>query len=134
VTEIEAHQIENEGNKMEDNRGVGGRTPTAIVWSHVTFNDNNYSIGAITKTDGTYENFVIDEDDFERVEKRAWHIASAGYIGSDIKINGVRKVLYLHNFIMNRYEFDGKGTTKSVDHINGIPTDNRKANLDQCAL
>jgi len=47
------------------------------------------------------------------------------YIGS----TEGRRVLYLHNLVMNRLGFHGKGQTESVDHINRIGFDNRKENL-----
>jgi hypothetical protein len=45
------------------------------------------------------------------------------------KMGGVKKELYLHNFVMGRLIFPGKGATESIDHINGIGTDDRKVNL-----
>jgi hypothetical protein len=38
-------------------------------------------------------------------------------------------VLYLHNYVMNKLSFNGKGKFKTYDHINRIKTDNRIENL-----
>lgn len=74
--------------------------------------------------------FKIDKDDFEKIKARQWYaVTSCNYIGSHININGTRKILYLHNFIMNKLTFEGKGQKESVDHINRDGLDNRKCNL-----
>jgi hypothetical protein len=72
--------------------------------------------------------FKIDKDDLEKVKSRNW-FACSNYIGSNITINGVRKILYLHNFIMNNIVFPGRGAKSSIDHINRDGLDNRKENL-----
>lgn len=84
----------------------------------------------------TLELGVIDEEDLDKVLDIAkWNYSTAGgYVHTNIYIkddDGVkhRKKLYLHNFIMGKLDFPGKGTKKSVDHINRIGLDNRKANL-----
>ncbi len=119
----------------EDERGIGGRKSIPIEWIHKSYKDHEYKIGIITKTDGTTIKFVIDCDDYDRVNERSWHYigSGCGYIASTYKTEGIRKNIYLHNLIMNRLTFDGKGQTESVDHINGIGTDNRKANLRVCS-
>jgi len=74
--------------------------------------------------------FKIDKDDLEKVKSRQWFSATNGkYIGSHIVIEGRKKILYLHNFIMNRIIFPGKGTKNSIDHVNRDGLDNRKENL-----
>jgi hypothetical protein len=72
--------------------------------------------------------FKIDKDDLEKVKSRNW-FACSNYIGSNITIGGVRKILYLHNFIMNNIVFPGRGAKSSIDHINRDGLDNRKENL-----
>lgn len=118
---------------MEDKRGIGGRIATEILWSDIILNENKYSVGLITKMDDTVIYFVIDTEDKERVKARSWHYMASGYIGSSFKVGGQRKVMYLHNLIMNRLEFDGKGAEMTVDHINGNGLDNRKKNLRVCS-
>jgi len=72
--------------------------------------------------------YKIDKDDLEKVKSRNW-FACSNYIGSNITIGGVRKILYLHNFIMNNIVFPGRGAKSSIDHINRDGLDNRKENL-----
>jgi hypothetical protein len=72
--------------------------------------------------------FKIDKDDLDKVKSRNW-FACSNYIGSNITIRGVRKILYLHNFIMNNIVFPGRGAKSSIDHINRDSLDNRKENL-----
>ncbi len=117
---------------MEDTRGIGGKIATEILWYDISYNDQEYSVGLITRVDGTPVYFLIDKEDKENIQKRSWHYIASGYIGSTYRTGEMRKVLYLHNLVMNRLTFDGKGSELTVDHINGIGLDNRKANLRVC--
>jgi hypothetical protein len=84
---------------------------------------DNYVVGEILhKSQSVY--FVFDSEYFDEVKKYNWCLSS-DYIGTHIK----KKVLYLHNLIMNKLTFEGKGQKETVDHINRNPLDNRKCNL-----
>ena len=108
-----------------ETRGKGGRKPTDILYEDV---DDH--IEGMILSNGSIFRFKIDKDDFEKVQTRNWYIATGGkYVGSYICINGVSKILYLHNFIMNKLTFEGRGQKESVDHINRDGLDNRKSNL-----
>jgi len=113
---------ENEGRKRAPG---GGRKGTPIIYKEV----DDYVEGTIISK-GNPLIFKIDKEDFEKVNSRQWYAASGGYyVACHISINGVRKFLYMHNFVMNRLTFPGKGTIESVDHINRNGLDNRKSNL-----
>ena len=74
--------------------------------------------------------FFIDREDLEEVQKHNWYTVTGGkYIGTGVFVEGKKKTLYLHNFVMKRFEFAGKGTLESIDHINRNGLDNRKVNL-----
>lgn len=88
-----------------------------------------YMKGTIV-SNGSELDFLFDIDDFERVKERTWFASTGGkYVSCHLYVNNKRKMLALHNFIMNRFEFLGKGAKESVDHINRNGLDNRKCNL-----
>lgn len=102
-----------------------GRKPNPI-----TYNELEDSIECIVSFNKNPLKFYIDKDDLDRVKARNWHSATNGkYIGCYVKDNGKIKVLYLHNFIMNKLDFPGRGASQSIDHINRNGLDNRKSNL-----
>jgi hypothetical protein len=113
---------------MTSREGIGGRYPGLIHYRDVIYNNKEYIVGTIMFKKNMIE-FVIDKDDFDKIKDRPWHYTSNNYISSSITINSIRKQLYLHNVIMNRTEFPGKGASESVDHINRNGLDNRKENL-----
>lgn len=108
-----------------ETRGKGGRKANDILYEDV---DDHIEGMIISK--GDIVRFKIDKDDFDKIQNRNWYISTRGkYVASHITINGSHKILYLHNFIMNKLTFEGKGQKESVDHINRDGLDNRKCNL-----
>lgn len=106
-----------------------GRKPGIIDYKFVSYNNKEYVVGIIQHK-GADVKFVVDKEDFEKVEKRPWHLSAGKYIGSTFYLDGgVKYELYLHNLIMNRNAFNGKGARESIDHINRNGLDNRKENL-----
>ncbi len=69
---------------------------------------------------------IVDEEDFDELNKHSWHL-NAGYAIRNIRITpgrkGKHKSLLLHRVVAN--------TPKDLltDHINGNKLDNRKCNL-----
>ena len=63
--------------------------------------------------------FIIDLDDFEKVNKYNWSINDAGYVWCSS-----RKIGFLHRFILNL-----KNKEVMIDHIDRSPLNNRKNNL-----
>jgi hypothetical protein len=105
-----------------------GRPSAGIDWIDVSYNSCNYVVGIISHKDA-YIKCIIDSNDKEKVSKHNWCVVGGEYIGRFVKHDSVRKTQYLHNYIMDIDTYDGKGQTKSIDHINGIGFDNRKSNL-----
>jgi len=106
-----------------------GRKPGMINYKCVIYNNKEYIVGLIQHNENDVE-FVLDGEDFPKVENRPWHLSSGKYIASTFYLDGgIKLELYLHNLIMNRITFDGKGQKESVDHINRNGLDNRKENL-----
>jgi hypothetical protein len=107
--------------------GGSGRPANEILYREVVYNQKMYVVGTLDSIK-TEKQFIIDKDDFAVVSQYSWHITN-GYISTTVEHGGKRKPLYLHNLIMKRDAFNGKGQTESVDHINRKGCDNRKENL-----
>lgn len=108
-----------------------GRLPGIVNYKFITLNAKDYVVGTV-KYNGEDIDFVFDRDDYEKVNERAWHVSSDSYIGSTFYTNDDvknKKELYMHNLVMGRLEYPGKGAKETVDHINRIGFDNRKENL-----
>lgn len=105
-----------------------GRKPKEIIYKEVLYNNNYYIVGCIS-TNKDIIKFLIDKDDFPKIKDMSWHYISKSYVSHSVNVSNKRKELYLHNLIMNRTEYPGKGSYESVDHINRIGLDNRKDNL-----
>jgi hypothetical protein len=116
---------------MEKERGIGGRKPIEVEYISITYNEKNYVVGLIQKCDGTKLPFVFDQEDEICVKTRNWHSAVRDtYVASSLTTTDeAKKAMYLHNLVMNKLDFEGKGSVESVDHIDGNGFDNRKANL-----
>jgi len=74
---------------------------------------------------------LVDDEDYDFLMQWKWCacVRENGYIRAmrrSKKNNGIRKSIYMHREIMPVPD------DKSVDHINGNPLDNRKANLRIC--
>lgn len=113
----------------ETPRGKGGRKANPIEWRDETMDGNPCVIGKIVSKDRTLE-ILIDKEDEQKVKPRQWFAITGGsYVACNININNEKKNLYLHNLIMNKFTFEGKGQKETVDHINRNGLDNRKCNL-----
>ena len=81
---------------------------------------SNNGIEAIINISGI--DVVIDSEDLEKIQTRAWQNSGNNYF----KTNYKNKNLYLHRFIM------GEPEGFAIDHINHNKLDNRKSNLRIC--
>jgi hypothetical protein len=96
----------------------------------VKFTEMEDHICGTVMHNGNPLNFKFDKEDLSNVKTRQWYAVTDGkYIACSINIENVRKLLYLHNFVMNRIVFPGRGAKQSIDHINRDGLDNRKQNL-----
>jgi hypothetical protein len=67
---------------------------------------------------------IADTDEYQRLSKYSWCISKTGYAVANIK----GKVTKMHRYILAEQICSGL----VVDHKNGNPLDNRKANLRVC--
>ena len=71
----------------------------------------------VTNKKGEIKYFLVDREDFDRVNEYKWRIDARSYVRKGFGI-------FLHRFIMGIIE-----PKMVVDHVNGDKLDNRKANL-----
>lgn len=69
---------------------------------------------------------LVDDEDFEQLNKWRWHTDNKGYVCRRVRADGKKLVVYMHREIMLTPD------NLVTDHINGIVTDNRKHNLRIC--
>jgi len=70
---------------------------------------------------------IVDEDDYERLNKLSWQVSSRGYANRRVYLKGNQySTLIMHREIMQPPD------DMQVDHINGNKLDNRKQNLRIC--
>ena len=108
--------------------GAKGRPPREVIYKDVSYKDKTYIVGHVSSK-GDIVHFIIDEEDYDEVSKYSWHVTAKNYISTSYNHDDKHKTLYLHNLIMKRDAFLGKGQVESVDHINRNGFDNRKENL-----
>jgi hypothetical protein len=108
-----------------ETKSIAGRKPNPIV-----YNELEDCVECIVSYNRIPVKFFIDKEDLESVKSRNWHLITNGkYVGCSITVNNNHKTLYLHNFVMKRFDFPGKGSKQSIDHIDRNGLNNRKQNL-----
>ena len=65
---------------------------------------------------------LVSDCDYEKLSRHKWHLHTAGYAQRRSPRGGNHK-LYMHRVIMDPPD------DMTVDHINGVPLDNRRENL-----
>lgn len=76
---------------------------------------------------------IVDDEDFERLNKYKWYLGTSGYVVRVVYLGGgvkdkIQKQVYIHRIILNC------PIGKFTDHINHNKLDNRKSNLRICSL
>lgn len=62
---------------------------------------------------------LVDDADYERLVAHSWHLHTGGYARTCIK----GRMTYMHRLVADA------AAGQAVDHINGVPLDNRSTNL-----
>ncbi len=102
----------------------------------VEFNGQKYAIFILSHTirknkKKTVIPIVIDYEDTGLVNPKEWNYTANGYVSRMTKdAEGVRYQEYLHSYLYNIDNPDADQSL-SITHLNGVNTDNRKANLRQ---
>lgn len=73
---------------------------------------------------------IIDNEDFEWLNKYKWHAGNKGYAIHSEWINNKSSSIYMHRFILQKHNL--YKNSLEIDHINRNKLDNRKCNLRLC--
>lgn len=68
---------------------------------------------------------IVDETDFDWLSQWAWYQISGGYAVRTVRVDGRRRMIYLHRFLLGLEH----GDKRQGDHINRNKLDCRRANL-----
>ena len=84
----------------------------------------------LVESKGEIYEFLIDEDDYEKVRSHTWHYKNGGYAQTNLPRipNKPRQGLLLHRMVI------GASKGEIVDHKNRNTFDNRKSNLRFCTV
>lgn len=106
-----------------------GAPPRPIKFTRISHDSKEYAVCNVETLHGVQQ-FVIDFSSLPLLQAYpSWHVVANSYIATSVTIGGKKKSLYLHNLVMGKLTFDGKGQTTTVDHINRNGFDNRLENL-----
>ena len=72
--------------------------------------------------------FIIDKDDYKMVSQYRWHLDHYKYWVTDIEVDGVKKRIKLHRFIM------GAKDNQKIDHKDRNKNNNSRENLRFCTI
>ena len=81
--------------------------------------DGSFGIGYTSRGDI----FYFDKEDFDKIKKFSWNYSNEGYVQGVVNVNGKRKYVKQHRFILDA------PSGYLTDHINRVRYDNRKSNL-----
>lgn len=121
--------LENGTSKLITSGAQAGKERN-MYWKVKDNQNNEYYIMHINEN--TFTNFSIKSLgkvlNYEGI-RPCWYQNLNGYIASSFKINGDKKCVYLHQYIMDVHFEDNSSMKKTVDHINRDKMDNRRENL-----
>ncbi|QKF93922.1 putative endonuclease [Fadolivirus algeromassiliense] len=109
--------------KMINNHNKFYKKISLVDYKIVNYNNKLYIV-CKKNYKNNYKLFVVDDEFKEKIIYKNWFYIANGYIAHQ---KDDKKFVYLHKLIMDVSE--NKNVNKSIDHINRIPTDNRKENL-----
>ena len=119
------------------NRGGGLYCTSVCQWAAMR-DQRNHGSGVVANADGVTASIplvdrsgnvvahaVIDAQDSVIVDRGRWHLTPHGYVARSERVDGRKRMVFLHRLILGLVEGDGL----QADHINRDRLDNRRLNL-----